>query len=151
MRKHPFFMSNEFHDYSLSLLSSSDFVSSFAAFGDFLASFGAFSVAGASSLVASTSTTSTSWSSVLAGAAGAAFAVDLPPRRERRVFDFFLSLLNPSKNSLKSTNSIIAISALSPARFPVLRIRVYPPGRSATLSNNREQFINRVLITKVRE
>jgi hypothetical protein len=37
-------------------------------------------------------------------------------------------------NSLKSTNSIIAISALSPKRFPNLMIRVYPPGRSATLA-----------------
>src|SRR5574344_1355656 len=35
-----------------------------------------------------------------------------------------------SAASLKSTNSTIAISAASPARKPVLRIRRYPPGRS---------------------
>src|SRR5690606_26612199 len=36
--------------------------------------------------------------------------------------------------SLKSTSSIMAISALSPNRLPNLIIRVYPPGRSPTLS-----------------
>ena len=50
---------------------------------------------------------------------------------------FFLEF---SINSLKSTNSIIAIAAASPLLYPILMIRVYPPGLSATFgpitSNN---------------
>ena len=41
-------------------------------------------------------------------------------------------------NSLKSTNSMKHISALSPKRLPNLIIRVYPPGRFATFSETIE-------------
>ena len=37
--------------------------------------------------------------------------------------------------SLKSTSSIKHMAALSPARVPVLMIRVYPPGRSITFGD----------------
>ena len=45
----------------------------------------------------------------------------------------FLGVSDFVYSSLKSTNSIIAMSALSPILFPSLIILVYPPGLSPTL------------------
>ena len=49
-----------------------------------------------------------------------------------RLLDFFFVLASDLYTSLKSTNSIIAIEALSPNRLPSLMTLVYPPGRSPT-------------------
>src|SRR6187402_135222 len=62
---------------------------------------------------------STTGASTFSGAA-VEVALAFPPRR---LFAFFSSFLPPLYSSLKSTNSIIAISALSPRRLPILMIR----------------------------
>eukprot|EP00657_Telonema_sp_P-1_P000857 TRINITY_DN11734_c0_g1_i1.p2 TRINITY_DN11734_c0_g1~~TRINITY_DN11734_c0_g1_i1.p2 ORF type:complete len:101 (-),score=5.77 TRINITY_DN11734_c0_g1_i1:383-685(-) len=59
-------------------------------------------------------------------------ASDVYKRQALRVLFFLVSLPPSGVASLKSTNSMIAISAASPCRNPVLTIRVYPPGRSPT-------------------
>jgi hypothetical protein len=56
-------------------------------------------------------------------------------------FEEDLEDLTSNSSSLKSTSSMIHISALSPKRFPVLMIRVYPPGLSpifSTTSSNKD-------------
>ena len=90
-----------------------------------------YSAAGASSAGASAAGASAAGASAFASAFASALGADL---RLRRVAGFLVSfLVAASAASLKSTSSIIAISAASPSRKPVFTMRVYPPGRSAIL------------------
>ena len=93
------------------------------------------SAAGASSTTSADGASSAATGAATGAAASVAFAA--PPRRLRRVLPAF-SADAANIVSLKSTNSMKQISALSPKRLPNLIIRVYPPGRFATFSETIE-------------